>query len=222
MLKKYLENPFAEKNHNTQKLLLLTGTHLQCIKALNTNDKFKEMIAALKPKYESLKKWYKKVLEAQAVKKEKPKTSAEVLDSFQSFVKKLHKQVNYFFKDKPEVMQEFFPNGKNEYEKLKKNNAEIVLTRLAETCTKYAADLDEDTATKATNILQEYRTAASKKQQAAKAKAEMEQATKLKEELLALLYSHLLQLLGQHHNEPKAVLRYFEAPKVEAPKKSKK
>ncbi len=225
MINNILENPFENSRLSDEHFGLLAQGHLNYLKAYqnteNNTGEYTAMIALVEPLYNKYRKWLSNQETTVTTKKGKTITVNSVLNEFIGFVTNLYDEVYSWKRKKPVAFNALFPNGKEEYNKMKKTEAETIMQRLNDAC-QLEIDLKQEFKDKSIEILNQY---ISVRNAQLTKKGEVKEGSfdgnTIRIELATGMYLVLLDLIKLHVNDKPRVKSFYDAQFIN-PKPAKK
>ena len=221
MINNILENPFENSRLSDEDFGLLAQGHLNYLKAQNTTGSYKAFIALTETPYNKYRKWLGDQETTLTIKKGKTISVDSVLKEFTAFVTDLYDEVFGWKRKKPVAFNALFPNGKEEYNKITKTEAETIMQRLSDACNN-EAELKKEFKDKSVELLNQYKSV--RNAQLGK-KGEVKDGSSdgdsLRFELATSMYLVLLDLIKLHVNDREKVKSFYDAQFIN-PKPAKK
>ena len=221
MINNLLENPFENSRASDEDFGLLVQGHINYLKAQNTTGTYSTFIALVEPPFNNYRKWLGDQEITVTTKKGKTITVDSVLKEFEGFVTDLYDEVFSWKRKKPVAFNALFPNGKKEYNKITKTEAETIMQRLSDACA-IEVDLKQEFKDKSLRLLTDYVSVRNVQlEKKGKVKDGSTDGEALRLELATSMYLVLLDLIKLNVKDREKVKSFYDAQFVN-PKPTKK
>jgi hypothetical protein len=206
-------NPFLSIRVGSDRFIDFVKNHYAYLQANNTDKKFDELLSILDPAIAEFEKWEKEQDQSANTRSGKTDSLDKIIDGFETFMDKVHKEVTYKFEDTDhEVFMQFFPNGKSEYNNITRTAAPILLKRIADLCAKHKAELKDGMDAEAKSYYDNF--ISKRKEQQEEIGGVQDGSGKgatLRENLAKNMKTVLLHLLLIHKDNEMEVYKYYDA-----------
>lgn len=146
MIRPFTQNPFSNNKLSDKKFIRLSTASLLKMGTTNTSGIYDELINNIKPKIHAYQIWIDK--QEKLTNKEENVNSAKEIhlkSDYEKAIKKLFTEVKLISNNNADIILDFYPNGKKEFQKANKNLITDLVFKLDYPLKKYKKLLSKET-----------------------------------------------------------------------------
>ena len=218
MITHHLNNPFDAERISEDNFGKIALANLERLKTNNQDGQFTNLIDATQPLYDIYKTSISAEVFEIALREGKTITVDEAIKGIKHYVSRKEGVIADVFDGKPEIYEQFFPQGLTEYSHASKKNIDMLFKRFADTAAAYTAELGDELAEDALTMYNNYVSLRESQLGAIGEVKELDsEADAARAELAIQLFVNLLSLLIIFKEDTQRVKDFFDESMFQKP-----
>ena len=219
MISHHLKNPFANPKISEDNFGKIALANLERLKTNNQDGQFTTQIEATQPLYDTYKESVSDEAYEKALREGKTISVGVAIKGMKHFVSRKEGVIADVFDGKPEIYEQFFPQGLTEYSNATKGNIDMLFKRFADACAAHAVELGDELAADALAMYNNYVKIRESQLGAIGEVKELDSEADVARKVLATqLFVNLLSLLIIFKEDTQRVKDFFDESMFHKPK----